>query len=617
MSRHLAVSICAVLLLAPIIDAQERPAQTVTELEQRILTILEKTNTPGLIGTIVIGGDMVWTGSLGLADRTSNRPVTNTTPFRLGSISKTITSLAALLLQERHVLSLDAILKDIIPEVGIENRWTETDPIRLVHVLEHTAGFDDIHLREFAANEPEITLLDAIQYNTTSRKARWRPGTHMSYSNIGPAIAGYAVEYATGELFEDFVGREIFDVIGMRHASFRYEANVAASYKADGLTAEPYMHLLDRPSGSLSATALDMADLLAMFIDRGRIDDRQLIRESSLSRMERSETTLTSDRELTGAYGLGNFSTEMDGFIYQGHNGGVDGFLSTYGYLPAHNRGYFFSINAANGNAYQAIDVAIRGFLTRELETRPTEPEVDDDLSHLTGYYEPITVRNEDMRFLAQLLQTVSAHSENGTLVLTPFFDQPSIWIPVGGGRYRYADLTQANIAEVDGPDSTTPLLSGQPGTLHRIPAYVAWFRWLGLVFSATLLASSLLFALIWIPRVCLGRLRHSKSISVRAWPTITTICLTATIGTAVAGSADAIRRLGTLTLYSGGYWLLSWLFATLCVVSVVHAWRNAAERAPISKAVWWHAQLVTAANVIVLVYLSYYGQIGLRFWAY
>ena len=98
------------------IDAQDRPAQTVTELEQRILTILERTNTPGLIGTIVIGGDMVWSGSLGLADRASNRPVTNTTPFRLGFISKTITSLAVLVLQERQVLSLDAILKDIIPE---------------------------------------------------------------------------------------------------------------------------------------------------------------------------------------------------------------------------------------------------------------------------------------------------------------------------------------------------------------------------------------------------------------------------------------------------------------------------------------------------------------------
>jgi len=520
-------------------------------------------------------------------------------------------------LQERQVLSLDAILQDIIPEVGIENRWAETDPIRLVHVLEHTAGFDDIHLRDFVANEPEITLLDGIQYNTTSRKARWRPGTHMSYSNIGPAIAGYAVEHATGELFEDFVDREIFDVIGMRHATFRYDANIAASYKADGLTAEPYTHVLDRPSGSLSATALDMADLLSMFVDRGRIDDRQIIRASSLARMERSETTLTSDRNLTGTYGLGNFSTEMDGFVYQGHNGGIDGFLSTYGYLPAHNRGYFFSINAANGNAYQAIDVAIRGFLTRELEPRPTEPEVDDDLSHLTGYYEPLTVRNERIRFLSQLFHAVFVHSENGTLVLTPFFDPPSIWIPVAGGRYRYANLTQANISEVDGPDSTTPLLSGQAGTLHRIPAYVAWFRWLALVFSVTLLASSLLFALIWIPRACLGRLRHSKSIAVLAWPTITTICLTAAIGTAVSGSADAIRRLGTLTLYSGGYWLLSWLFATLCVVSVVHAWRNAAERAPIRKAVWWHAQLVTTANVIVLVYLSYYGQIGLRFWAY
>ena len=617
MFRHLAVSICAVLLLAPIIDAQERPAQTVTELEERILTILEQTNTPGLIGTIVIDGNRVWIGGLGLADRTSNRPVTGTTPFRLGSISKTITALTALVLQERQVLSLDAILQDIIPEVGIENRWAETDPIRLVHVLEHTAGFDDIHLREFALNEPEMPLLDAIQYNTTSRKARWRPGTHMSYSNIGPAIAGYAVEHATGELFEDFVDREIFDVIGMRHASFRYDANVAASYQSDGLTAEPYTHTPDRPSGSLSATALDIADLLAMFIDRGRIDDRQLISPSSLSRMERSETTLTSDRELTGAYGVGNFSTEMDGFVYQGHNGSVDGFLSTYGYLPAHNRGYFFSINAANGNAFQAIDVAIRGFMTRELETRPTEAEVDADLSHLTGYYEPLTVRSEGLRFIAQLLQTVSAHSENGTLILTPFFDPPSIWIPVGGGRYRYENLTQATIAEVTGPDSTTSLLSGQPGTLRRIPAYVAWFRWGGLVFSVTFLASSLLFALIWIPRACLGRFRHSKSIAVLAWPTITTLCLTATIGTAVSGSADAIRRLGTLTLYSGGYWLLSWLFATLCVVTVVHAWRNAAERAPTRKAVWWYAQLVTTANVIVLVYLSYYGQIGLRFWAY
>jgi hypothetical protein len=84
----------------------------------------------------------------------------------------------------------------------------------------------------------------------------------------------------------------------------------------------------------------------------------------------------------------------------------------------------------------------------------------------------------------------------------------------------------------------------------------------------------------------------------------------------AIAGSADAVPRLGTLTIYSGGYWLLSIGFAIFCVVTVIHAWRYAPQRAINGKASWWHAQLVTAANVIVLTYLSYYGMIGLRFWA-
>ena len=607
---------CVAMFLALVIDANELPAQTVEELETRINSILNKNNTPGFIGAIVIADETTWTASLGMADRSARRPVTDTTPFRVGSISKTMISLAALILEERGVLSLDTVLHHLIPEVGIDNSWADTDPIRLVHVLEHTAGFDDIHLREYAASDPDIRLLDAIQFNTTSRSARWRPGTHMSYSNIGPTIGAYAIEHATGVPYEDFVEREIFDVIGMRNANFQYNARVALSYKADGITSEPYMHILDRASGSISATASDMVALLAMFIERGHVDSRPLISESSLSRMERPETTLTSDRRLTGAYGLGNFSSELDGFVYQGHDGGIDGFLSSYAYLPNHDRGYFFSINAANRDTYQAVDLAIRSFLTRGLERLDSEPQVDVNLSHLSGYYEPLTVRNERMRFLTLLFQTLSAYSEDGNLVLKTLFDQPSVWIPVGDGRYRHTELTQASIAEVHVANRAAPLLSGQPGTLHRIPAYVAWLRWLGLLFCLSLLTSSLLFAMIWIPQACIGRLQNVKFVSVRAWPTITTICFAATICIAILGSADAIQRLGTLTLYSGGYWLLSWLFAALCVVSISHGWRHATERATIGKAVWWHAQLVTTANVSALAYLSYYGLIGLRFWA-
>ena len=607
---------CLVAQLAPYLQANEPTPETLEEVEARILSILEVNNTPGFIGAIVIGDDMVWTGTLGIADRDTQRSVVDSTPFRVGSISKTITSLAALVLHERNVLSLDTILHSVIPEVGIENRWRATDPIRLVHVLEHTAGFDDIHLREYAASDPDIQLLDGIQFNTTSRVARWRPGRHMSYSNIGPAIAGYAIEMVTAEPYKEFVDREILTPIGMNDASFEFDPRVAASYRANGVTAEPYMHILGPPSGALSATAADMAALLTLFVNRGTANGQQLISESSLSRMERSETTLASSRELVGGYGLGNFSTEVDGFVYQGHDGGVDGFLSRYGYLPSHNRGYFFSINAANRQTYQAIDEVLRAFLTLGLDAVKPEPQIDAELSHLIGYYEPLTVRNERMRFLTPLFQTLRADLRDGTFVLTPFFEQPSVWIPVRDGRYRYGDLTQANLAEVAVPESTTPLLSGQPGTLHRVPAYVAWLRWVGLIFCLTLMASALVFAMIWVPRFCFGRLRNTESLAARAWPAATTACFAACVLLAVSGSADALRRLGVLSLYSGGYWALSWLFATMCLVSVGHAWRHATERSSIGAGVWWHAQLVTTANVTALGYLSYFGMIGLRFWA-
>ena len=80
MIRHVVSAMGAVLLLVPLLDAREPPPQTVESLEQRILDILERHNTPGLIGTIVVGSDTVWTGNLGIADRAGNQPVTDGTP---------------------------------------------------------------------------------------------------------------------------------------------------------------------------------------------------------------------------------------------------------------------------------------------------------------------------------------------------------------------------------------------------------------------------------------------------------------------------------------------------------------------------------------------------------
>ncbi len=87
------------------------------ELEAKLQLILDETNTPGMIGSMVVGNEVIWIGSLGLADRESQRSVTEETLFRIGSITKTFTSLAALKLVDQGKIDLNIELNQLLPEI--------------------------------------------------------------------------------------------------------------------------------------------------------------------------------------------------------------------------------------------------------------------------------------------------------------------------------------------------------------------------------------------------------------------------------------------------------------------------------------------------------------------
>ena len=81
-------------------------------------------------------------------------PHTADTLFRIGSTSKAFVSLSILMLADQGKLSLDDPVHKLAPEVWFENRWESSDPVRVVHLLEHTTGWDDFHLREYAKKRP-------------------------------------------------------------------------------------------------------------------------------------------------------------------------------------------------------------------------------------------------------------------------------------------------------------------------------------------------------------------------------------------------------------------------------------------------------------------------------
>ena len=130
---------------------------------------------------------MVWRAWYGEAARFCVPPSSTTgwtvrvricMPVLIGSTSKIFVALAVLKLVEQGKLSLDDTLADLAPDVAFENPWEETHPIRVVHLLEHTTGWDDIHLPEYAHNQPDpVSLKEGLDFHPHSRISRWRPGS--------------------------------------------------------------------------------------------------------------------------------------------------------------------------------------------------------------------------------------------------------------------------------------------------------------------------------------------------------------------------------------------------------------------------------------------------------
>ena len=97
-------------------------------------------------------------------------------------------SVATLMLVQQGKLALTDEVKKLVPDIPIDNPWQSTDPVRIAHLLENTAGFDDWSMKAYAYNNPTISLREGFAIDAQSRRSRWRPGTFMAYTNAGPPV---------------------------------------------------------------------------------------------------------------------------------------------------------------------------------------------------------------------------------------------------------------------------------------------------------------------------------------------------------------------------------------------------------------------------------------------
>lgn len=606
-------------------EDKPHPAQSIDELRQQLEKILKDTHTPGVSVAIVHKEGPEWVAGLGLSDVASNRPNTADTLFRIGSTSKAFASLSVLMLADQGKLSLDDQVHKLAPDLWFENRWESTDPIRIVNLLEHTTGWDDLHLREYAKDAPPtMTTFEGLDYDHHSRISRWRPGTRMAYCNSGPAAAAYIVEKLTGERFEDFVGENLFRPIGMKTATY-FPPPVGAGttlYHDDGKTPYPYWNILTRPAGSINASANDMAAYIQFYLNRGAVAGKQIVPAADIDRMEIPASTWAAKDGLKTGYGLSNYSIIEEGFVYHGHNGGVEGGLTDMFYMPDHNVGYFYSINAGNGDAFERIGKTIRAYVTNKLSKPelPAAASLPANASDYAGWYELDSPRMEMTNFIEHLAGLTQIRFENGKLMTRGLGQWNESFVPVAGAQFRH-------IPKKDPPEPIpslellTPNAEGrfiQTGlgtiTMKQIPTWFAIGQILLTIFVLLSMIAILVYAPFWLLGGLSKRRRRPAERIMRMLPLVAMLSLFAMIAIVAASGGDAIGRLGNLTGWSVAVFLTSLLFGVASVASLFAVWRARAEgvRPGVRKFSW----VVSGALLIAAVYLGYYGVIGLRTWA-
>src|SRR5260370_247373 len=263
-------------------DDQPHP-KTLQELQHAMKDVLDKEHVPGAGVALVANGEVLWCGGFGEADIAAKRATGCDTEFRVGSISKTFVALALLKLQEEGKINLYARLQDSAPEGPFQNRWEVTHPVRVVNLLEHTAGFDDLEPSEVynAHDRYDFPLLEVFKRFREPQKARWPPGTRMSYSNPGNAIAGYLIEKTTGKPFDQYIRETFLRPMGMERAGYPFtEANralLATAYEGNPPRASGYPFIYLRPAGDLKASPGELAKLVQFLLRRGKPGDAHLV----------------------------------------------------------------------------------------------------------------------------------------------------------------------------------------------------------------------------------------------------------------------------------------------------------------------------------------------------
>lgn len=357
--------------------------ERLVRIDSAIETEIVNGKIAGAVAIIIRNGTIVYHKSFGFADIGTQTPMETGSIFRIASMTKVVTTVAAMVLYERGLFQLNDPVAKYIPafanmkvisavdENGNLSTSDATRPIRIIDLLTHSSGISYPFISsKLQKSYVEAGVIDGVTEKNVVLQTKmellakqpllFEPGSEWAYG-LSSDLLGYLVEVVSGKPLDRFFAEEIFAPLGMQDTYFYLPGEKAdrlvtlyAAVPGKGLIVsigDESSIKLDNPrypvegaktyfsgGAGLSSTALDYARLCQMLLNGGILDGKRLLGRKTVELMRTARADIDKDGEAD--FGLGFYITDLETTGELGSSGTLSwggAFDTSYWIDPAEN----------------------------------------------------------------------------------------------------------------------------------------------------------------------------------------------------------------------------------------------------------------------------------------
>jgi len=466
--------------------------ENTARLNATLTQLLEKHNLAG-ISWAAISSDRVLLGASGFANIETNQAMTASTQVHVGSITKVMIAVATLRLVEQDKLRLEAPISDLLP-VNLVNPWRESSPVQLKHLLEHTAGLDNIRMWQFLNTRPtpNTPLAQAFpQSDPSLLTLHSEPGTQYSYSNMGYALLAMIIEKISKERYESVLNRELLEPLSMKQSSFSFISQHNNKELAQGYLDE--LQKIDaqasylRPAGQFTTTAQDMSKFLSFLLSDGKVGGQKFVDHALIKDLASPTTTDAARAGLNIGHGLALAIRDRHGLIAHCHPGTTFGFQANLCLFPEDRSAFFYSVNTDNETAnYEEITKAIVDHLPLDKSISNTLPTIAISQARkdqLDGYYVLSPNNMYEFHWLDRLFNVQRLSWKNDKLIVQSMQKSARTLTPINNHLFQASNRSSASHVMI--PNSTPQKFSDGLNTYKKVSLTQTLIDWLSVALGS------------------------------------------------------------------------------------------------------------------------------------